>query len=544
MVTGVVDDDVVPDPLAAPGSPTPGLSDAGTIHASSTETHRRWVAAGALVVIVGFGVFLRAHGFSSLGLWRDDAWVALSAKVGLGSAWHMWVTAPGAFFVERTALVLGPGGATWWAQLPAFVAGVAAIPAAYFLVRWFRLSRTAGLFVAAFIAVAPACVVYSTRVKEYELDILLACLVLALGEWARRNPGRRQLAAVALASVAAFFCSASLAPVVAGVWLALALFAWREGPGSPRRCAAAAGAAAAAGCGVIALLFYTHISPTTRLLWPGAFIRHGSPAAFFSSLESTSWNLLQFPFGFGQFSLPVRVVLVMAWLAVMAAGLYRNRAMVAPALVLAAAYLASAATLDPLGTGRTDEYLYPALLLLTVSGATRLARTAAPTVRRLTPLELLTLEGIGVIVLVLVTLLRVGEADAIRPTYPGVDVTGLIAQIHAHEEPGDHIFVSELMRFPWALAEEPAPDLRFGSGWATGFTVVSTQPDVFLVPSEHYEEDSHPKAWAAEMAGDRLWYVWSPPLSVDPSYRALRQDGWRPVTTLHAPGSVATLLER
>ena len=120
-----------------------------------------------------------------------------------------------------------------------------------------------------------------------------------------------------------------------------------------------------------------------------------------------------------------------------------------------------------------------------------------------------------------------------------------MTQIDRHEQPGDHVFVSELARFPWALAEDPHPDLRFGTTWATGFTVVSTQPDVFIVPSEYYEGDSHPRVWAAAMQRDhRLWYVWSPPLSLAPSYRALLAEGWRPRRTLHATGISATLLVR
>ena len=78
----------------------------------------------ALVAITGFGALLRAHGFSGLGLYRDDAWVALSSQVGIGTAWHMWSSAPGIFFLQRTFADLTPD-TTVWQQLPPFVAGVA-----------------------------------------------------------------------------------------------------------------------------------------------------------------------------------------------------------------------------------------------------------------------------------------------------------------------------------------------------------------------------------------------------------------------------------
>jgi hypothetical protein len=140
----------------------------------------------------------------------------------------------------------------------------------------------------------------------------------------------------------------------------------------------------------------------------------------------------------------------------------------------------------------------------------------------------------------------VALAVAKQPTYPGVDVQSLAAAIAHDEQPGDRIFVSELARFPWAEEAHSPVVLRFSEQWATGFTVVSADPRVFIAPSEHYEGDFHPAAWAAaERGAHRLWYVWSPPLAVlNPSNAALRADGWRPVRTLHATGISATLLVR
>jgi hypothetical protein len=103
------------------------------------------------------------------------------------------------------------------------------------------------------------------------------------------------------------------------------------------------------------------------------------------------------------------------------------------------------------------------------------------------------------------------------------------------------------MRYPWALYEDSRLHLEFGSAWATGFTVVSTDPDTFIAPSEDYEGGSDPAAWAVDMAlYHRLWYVWFPPLgSAAPSYKALLQQGWRPSgTTLAESGCSATLLVR
>jgi hypothetical protein len=159
--------------------------------------------------------------------------------------------------------------------------------------------------------------------------------------------------------------------------------------------------------------------------------------------------------------------------------------------------------------------------------------------------EVLAVGAVGLLFGALALGLWTAHAWSNRPVYPAVDARELAAQIDRHKQPGDHVFVSELMRFPWALAEEARPELRFGRGWATGFTVVSTDPRVFIVPSEYYEGGSEPKAWAAAMGRyHRLWYVWSPPLAVDPSYRALLANGWHPRTVLRATGGSATLLVR
>lgn len=502
-----------------------------------------------LVALTAFGALLRAHGFSGLGLYRDDAWVALSGRVGIGLAWHMWATAPGWFFLVRTFTGL-TAGTTAWQQVPAFVAGVTCIPAMYALSRWFRLNRLAALATAAAVSLSPMCVVYSTRVKEYEADLLVTCLLLALGEAARRRPGPRRVGLLAVASVVAFLLSASVAPVIVGAWIAVAVFTRRRAPrGWPRHVTGAA-AATAVGCALVALAFYAHPSPAVVRFWGDAFLSRSSPDAFFSSLGSSTWHLFSSAAGLGSLSPAARALLLVAWFALMVVGLSRNAAMVAPAVAVAVAYVASAAHVEPLGTGRTDEYLYPALLLLTAAGATRVVVAAGGRLRRLPrPQVAIATATLAVGTLaVLVTGLFAWHAYATRPVYPGVDVRALAADLQRHEQPGDRIFVSELMRYPWALYETHPPDVVLGRDWSAGFTVESADPAVFIAPSEYYEGGSDPRAWAAQVSAEhphRLWYVWSPPLAgLNPSYAALRADGWRPVTTLRATGCSATLLVR
>ena len=291
--------------------------------------------------------------------------------MGIGTAWHMWVTAPGFYLFERTFLLLHPG-TTWWAQLPPLVIGVAAIPAIYGLARYFGLSRGCGLALAVLVCVSPVAVAYSTRLKEYGTDFLLVCLLLVLAEAARRRPDRRHLVALALGSAVAFAVSAAVGTAVAALWVALIVATRRSRPALVR--VVLAGGSAAAACAVVAAVFYRHISPALQAFWSGYYPDHSSPWAFASSLYEAAWNLFADLFGLTVLQTGERAVLLAALVALLVAGAWRSVAMLGPVLVLVAAVVAAAARLSPLGAGRTDEYLYPVVLLLVGAGATRVWR--------------------------------------------------------------------------------------------------------------------------------------------------------------------------
>jgi hypothetical protein len=180
------------------------------------EVLSRKFAGFTLVAVTLFGAALRFRGLSNGGLFRDDAWVALSARVGLGTAWHMWVTAPGFYFLERTWIATHPGSTEWDQFLP-LAAGIASIPAAYLLIRYYRMSRFVSLGGALIVSISPVCIIYSTRLKESGVDFLLACLMLILGEAARRRQARRDLLLLAIATIFCFALSASTLAVIIGV---------------------------------------------------------------------------------------------------------------------------------------------------------------------------------------------------------------------------------------------------------------------------------------------------------------------------------------
>jgi hypothetical protein len=524
--------------------PVPDLSGSSARPAAAPAPDRRRTLATwlALAAVVGIGTAIRAHGLTSLGLWRDDAWVALSSRVGIGTAWHMWVTAPGFYLLERSFVLLHPG-VTWWAQLPPLVVGAAAIPAMYVVARFFRLSRLAGLGLAVLVCASPIAIDYSTRLKEYGADFLLTCLLLTLGEAARRQPDRRHLMLLALASVACFAVSATMGLVVVALWTALLVL--HRGSRPVLAAIVAAGGCAAIACAVVAGLLYRHVSPALQRFWEGYYLHHASAWVFTTSLYDSTWNVMSGLLGLTVVQPAARVVVLAGLVAFLVAGAWRIAAMLGPVLVLAAAVVASALHLVPLGAGRVDEYLYPVLLLLLGVGVTRAWRVLDRELERARRGPALPLSRVAAVVVLLGGVALLGDASRDLPVYPGTNVQALAAAIRHDARPGDHVVVGELMRYPWALYEDRPPHLVFGSNWSTGFTVVSTRPDTFIVPSEGYEGGSDPALWARQLRPyRRLWYVYAPPRRSNPSYAALVAAGWRPRTTISAAGGDAVLLQR
>ena len=99
-------------------------------------------------------------------------------------------------------------------------------------------------------------------------------------------------------------------------------------------------------------------------------------------------------------------------------------------------------------------------------------------------------------------------------------------------------------RYPWALYEESNVHVEFGRGWGAGFTVVSSQPDVFISPTEPWEDGYQPATWASNVTdAGRLWYVgtWYLTHNEDPVYQALLAAGWKPQQEFDGTGGFVVL---
>ena len=136
--------------------------------------------------------------------------------------------------------------------------------------------------------------------------------------------------------------------------------------------------------------------------------------------------------------------------------------------------------------------------------------------------------------------------------YDAKDIQPLAAQVNGQLRPGDHVVVDAMLRYTWALYEEQSPHIVLGSQWMTGFSVASTSPSTFIVPSFPGEGGWTPGRWIDQLAHyQRLW-VLEPSYSAHPStspqpgtfYLDLHRAGWTAIRSIDETGCMAILLQR
>ncbi len=479
----------------------------------------RAIEVVALVGLVVFGAVLRAHGFTSFDLWFDDAWAAMPARVGLSQAVHMVLTAPGYSLMLRTWVRLDPT-TTWWAQLPAYVLGLLAIPAAWGLIRWFRAPRWAAFGAAVVVATSPVAIQYATRVKEYPFDLLSACVLLVLAERVRRAPDAKRLLALAAASVITFFISAGVAPIVAGAWAAVTVCVLPV----RRLRGALAGALCLTAVGALAVwvAFLRRLPGVLNTNWRrrGFLLDYRSLPRIERSLSIIFGGFVHavlavpvpvsfFRGGTGPHDLPVALLGALVVLVAVAFPIVRSwrRRGVDPALAaslaLVVAVVLAAADRVPLGDGRTDEVLYPALLVCLASACT----AAATALRRRVDAKAWAAPvaaALGVALL--------GGSVAIGATheavYPSISLRGVWARLQPLVRPGDAVFVDTFNSFGWCYYQLTPCRIQVGGRpvWPQGFRPVA-RPSAYSVFIPAHYGIPLPEFTAAQASAARIWYV-------------------------------------
>jgi hypothetical protein len=509
--------------------------------AATDQGLRRFVRPGILLwTLTVIGATIRARGLTSGGLRTSDAWVALTSKVGLGQSWHMLANAPGFYLLEREWLLLHPD-VTWWGQLPVLIVGVACVPAIYFLFRYLKFDTWVQLTAASVVSLSPICIIYSTRYKEYGVDFLLACLLLAGAEEVRRHWRPRDIRNLAIVTAVSFVMSASTLPVIVAMWLAVVI----HGRTSGRRLKDLLVSIVPAGIILLVVdrVFYGHLSGALTRSWSNNFFSRTSPLAFVDSVGRLTIYLYQ---GMTGSILNGAIVLVLlTGLAIL--GTRQGAVTLSSSLVVGAALIACTLRVIPLGTGRTDEVLYPALLVLFGSGLQYLYRSFRTSVsaKRWHP------WCIGGIAVSLMTVLLL--SGVVTPNgYDNKDVKPLAAEVSRQFRPGDHIVVDAMLRYSWALYDDAPPHIVLGDNWMTGFTVASTKSNTFIVPSFRIEGGWQPRVWTGQLASYKRLWVMEPAYSAHPSlqpspdsfYADLYRAGWHPVRSIVGTGAEAILLQR
>ncbi len=523
----------------------------------------------AVALLCAVGLALRVGGLTSHDLWFDDAWAALPSHVGIAEALKMVVTTPLYAVGLREWLRLGPTP-TWWGQLPALAFGVAGIAAVWGLVRALGFSRLAALAAGAIVMAGPVTVAYATRLKEYPADLLCACVVLWLAERWRRAPNQRNLRWLGIAGVVSLWLSASTAAVVGGAAAMVVVVAWGER--RHRRAAAGlVGVLAVASVGLW-VAFLRRVPGQLRTNWRthgylfGYSSRHHLAYTFQQTFSGLAHGLLGAPIpwtssGSAVRAFPTALAVITALALVVlveppVADALRSRGRVAASTLAAAAtvVLAIVGTLagaSPLGDGRTDEVLYPALLVLLVAAGTALARraTATPSMRRAT----------GAVAAGVVAAAAVGFGVAHTTAYPPTGLARVLAIVRPQLLPGDVVVVDGYESFTFADDGAGPWAVSFSSTqvpWPMGFHVVSLDPTYAL--SANYLQ---PDQAIGELARStrRVWYVgptvggystaapkdlWAFPYAT-PTMKELSALGFVGVNAFAtAPGTYAQLLVR
>lgn len=533
---------------------------------AAAPSSRRLLDATVVVALCAAGAAWRAPGLTKADLWFDDAWAALPAHEPLSTALRMLVTAPGYELVLRQWIRFG-NATTWWDQLPALVLGVAGIAAVYGLVRGLRYPRLAALAAGACIAAGPVTIEYSTRLKEYPSDLLCACLVLWLAERWRRDPNAANLWELAGAGVLSLWLSASVAPVVGGAAVMVAVAAVRRAElrNDAVRLVAALGIAAVALWAIV----LRHVPAQLRTNWQthgylfGYSSLHHVAYTFQQTFSGLPHGLLAIPIPWTASAsaiafYPMAVAIlcaagICALVARSAVATWRDRA---PSVALAsgaAVALAVAGTflgIAPLGDGRTDEMLYPALLVLLVDAAVAVGRSATGTlaIRRATQWVLaVAVVGVGAV-----------TGTTHEAAYPPTGLATVLSELRKVMLPGDVVLLDGYESFTWADDTASGWKVSFSQGavpWPMGYHVVSTTHDV-VTSNEYLQADRQIRALSTVTR--RVWYVgptiggystdaprdlWPFPDDT-PVYELLPQLGWHPASPFvccHSPGVFAEL---
>jgi uncharacterized membrane protein len=388
-----------------------------------------------------------------------------------------------------------------------FVAGVISAGIAYVAGRWSGFGRGPAFVAGILLALSPVAIVYSSRVKHYTVEMVLAVVLIALAlRLMGRIDDRRAWIVFAVAVLGATFVSTSLVLYGAAPFLVGVVTAWRRGDRANARW----------------ITLVASATGTTLIFWYVGYVRGLTQAGltqywrrYYISIDSglsqatgqmlaASRRLMGGLTGLGDLG---NVALDVAAAAMLVAFLLVARRYPHRAVVLIAPFVLAAALamlkLAPLGGGRTDLYLYPSLVFLLIAGIDAVSRPRQaqqrwPWVRR---------HGVWALIAVAVLVLEGSRVEP--PTYPRQDVRSLVTVLESRMDADDIVLVYPHTAFAFGLYSPFEVDIETSKEWqGLPFTVTFPSPEVTVLPYSRDDPDNYrPTIEAATQGHDRVWLI-------------------------------------
>jgi len=160
-------------------------------------------------------------------LWLDElhtSWVVTDSVADVGPRARLGNQQPLYFYLPWITINL-LGEREWTLRLPSYLAGIALIPAAYALARWFTASHLAGLVVAALVMLDRQAMFYAQEARGYALVQLAAVgqFALVYGLITSQRPLKKLRAGLVLLSAVMFYLHYTTALLAAAAWLAIVI---------------------------------------------------------------------------------------------------------------------------------------------------------------------------------------------------------------------------------------------------------------------------------------------------------------------------------
>ncbi len=456
--------------------------------AARDSTPPRWRAADRSVVIqiVALTVVataLRAPGLAPSSLWIDDAWVAYAHRAGWAEITEIGLSAPG-FSALLKAWFSLVGFSEITAQMLPFIAGVAA-PALTFWILRSRVRAAVAISAAGWMVLAPVHVEYSTRVKQYSIEVIVALVMVHLAWKLVDEPSDlrrwRQLSLVSTVAVVFSFPLASVAAAACAVPLAIHL--WRVRRVDLRLAWLVVPATVTAGWFVIVIRHRQY--PDLRRFWQPFFVRTDA------GLGSPSPGPVR-----TRAPLPATLSVVVVSVAVAVLAWRRPALFAITGLPLLAALILAIAERAPLGGGRTDLYLLGGLILATAIGANE----GISLIVKVEHGRLVT----GGLALLSVAAALLGLARYDVPSYPKEDIRPLVADLDERREPTDVVLVYHNAKWAFATYTDLGVEVRPVSG---PYDLVFDDPQVLRQIYPSTEERLQHSVEEANDLGRRIWLI-------------------------------------